>query len=101
VDDPYAAARKKLEDTVLAGPGRTAKSLRQALAAQDLKAIPEDLRTLAEKIEKHAIQVTDAEFTALKAKYTEDDLFEIVIATTLGASMRRINAGLAALEEVE
>jgi len=101
VKDPHAEARQKLEDAALRGPARTAASLRQALAAQNEMDTPEDLRVLARKIEKHPIQVTDGDFAVLRAKYSEDELFEIVVSTALGASRRRLSAGLAALEQVE
>ena len=98
--DPYAENRELLEECVLRGPGKTQPSLRGALAAGDESEIPEDLKALASKIEKHPIRITDAEFSALKLKYSEDELFEIVISTTLGASMRRLTAGIRALEEI-
>ena len=34
-----------------------------------------------------------------KAKYSEDELFEIVVSASLGASMRRLDAGMRALRE--
>jgi alkylhydroperoxidase family enzyme len=101
VKDPHAEARKSIEDAVLRGPARTPASLRQALAALSEEDIPEELRAFANKIESHPIRVTDADFATLRAKYSEDELFEIVVATALGASMRRLSAGLAALEGVE
>lgn len=99
--DPHAETRKRIEDAVLRGPARTPASLRQALAAQNENDTPQELRVLAEKIERHPIRVTDADFAALRTKYSEDELFEIVVSTALGASMRRLSAGLAALDGVE
>jgi hypothetical protein len=97
VNDPYAAARRTLEDSVLCGPGKAPSSVREAVAA--LKDVPDELRELVEKIEKHAYAVTDEDVDKLKTKYTDDQLFEIVVATAIGASRRRLEAGMRALEE--
>jgi hypothetical protein len=99
VKDPFAEARRRLEDTVLRGPGRTASSLREGVARRE--GLPEELRALVEKIEKHAYEVTDDDVARLRAKYTEDEIFEIVVAAALGASMRRLDAGMRALAEAE
>jgi hypothetical protein len=97
VNDPYAAARRALEDSVFRGAGEAPSSLREALASQ--KDVPPELRLLVEKIEKHAYKVTDEDVASLKAKYTDDQLFEIVVAAALAASKRRLEVGMRALEE--
>jgi hypothetical protein len=81
---------------VLQGPGATSEALRQALARGEP---PEDLRVLVEKIRRHAYQVTDDDIAALRARYSEDQVFEIVVATVVGAADERLRAGLRALEE--
>jgi alkylhydroperoxidase family enzyme len=83
-------------DAVLRGPGKTPASLRQAVARGEP---PEDLRVLVEKIRRHAYRVTDEDVAALRPRYTEDQIFEIVVAATLGAAEERLRAGLRALEE--
>jgi hypothetical protein len=97
VKDRYAEARRSLEESVLRGPGQAPSRLREAVASRT--DVPDELRTLVEKIEKHAYKVTDEDLANLKAKYTDDQLFEIVVATALGASKRRLETGLRALEE--
>jgi hypothetical protein len=97
VKDPYTAARKALEDSVLRGPGSAPSRVREAVALR--KDTPEELEALVEKVEKHAYKVTDEDVAKLKSKYTDDQLFEIIVATALGASMRRLEAGLRALED--
>ena len=97
MDDRFAAARRALEDAVLRGPGRTDAALRQRLA--DRRDVPEDLRALVDKIERHAYTVTDEDLAVLKPKYSDDELFEIVVAASLGSALERLRAGLRALEE--
>lgn len=81
---------------VLKGPGMTSVELRQALARGEP---PEDLRGLVEKIRRHAYKVTDEDIAALRGRYSEDHVFEIVVATIVGAADERLRAGLRALED--
>jgi hypothetical protein len=94
--DRHADLRRTLEETVLKGPGHTDPALRQACA--DGRSVPEELRTLVDTIERNPAGVTDRDIETLKARYSEDELFEIVVSAALGASMRRIRAALAAVE---
>lgn len=98
-----AAVREDLDElkeatraAVLSGPGMTSVELRQALARGEA---PEDLRELVETIRRHAYKVTDEDIAALRARYSEDQVFEIVVATIVGAADERLRAGLRALEE--
>jgi hypothetical protein len=93
----FEEARRAHEDTTFRGPGRTDRRLREALAER--KDIPADLEALVTKIEREPWRVTDADITTLKAKYSDDELFEIVVSAALGASSRRLDAALRALEE--
>ena len=68
-------------------------------AAANGSGVPADLDVLVEKIHRHAYKVTDEEIAALQATYGDDQLFEIIVSAALGASRRRLFAGLAALEE--
>jgi hypothetical protein len=97
MDDRFEAARRALEDAVLRGPGHTDAELRQRLAER--RQVPEDLRALLDKIERHAYQVTDEDLVALRARYTDDQRFEIVVAAALGSALARLRAGLRALEQ--
>lgn len=81
---------------LLRGPGAASAELRQACARGEA---PADLRGLVEKIDRHAYQVTDEDVAALRAKYSEDQLFEIIVAAAFGAGDRRLRAGLRALED--
>ncbi len=97
VPDPHAAARDAVLRTVLDGSGTTDPSLRYA-AAEGV-GMPDDLKALVEKVHRHAYKVTDEEIAALQAKYSDDQLFEIIVSAAVGASRQRLMAGLKALEE--
>ena len=75
----------------------TDASLRHA-AAEGV-GVPEELRTLVEKIHRYPYKVTDEDIEALQAKYGDDQLFELIVSAAIGASRQRLMAGLKALEE--
>jgi hypothetical protein len=86
-----------LEDGVLRGPGEADSRIREAVAGDG--EIPAELVAVVDKIERHPYGVTEEDIAALKSKYSEDEIFEIVVSAALGASRRRLQAGLRALEE--
>ena len=88
--------KQATEKAVLTGPGTTTPELRQSIAAG---APPDELVTLVEKIRKHAYKVTDADMDALRQKFSEDQLFEIVVSAAFGAANDRLRFGMKALEE--
>jgi len=58
------------------------------------------LDTLIGKVATRPAQVTHADFDAAKAAgFSEDQLFELVIAAAVGQSARQYEAALAALAE--
>jgi hypothetical protein len=95
--DPYAEQRDRVLATALEGPGESDPSLRRA--AVDDRGLPADLRTLVDKIHRHAYKVTDDDMASAQAKYGDDVMFEIVVSAALGASRMRLMAGLEALGE--
>ena len=97
IDDPHATLRDRVLETVLEGPGETYPVLRNSAA--NGTGVPADLRTLVEKIHRHAYKVTDEDMAAAQAKYGDDQMFEIVVSAALGASRNRLLAGLKALNE--
>src|SRR5262245_33264146 len=97
MQDRFEGHRRSLEEAVLARPGFTDPELRRRIA--DRRDVPPDLAPLVENIEGHAYAVTDDDVAALKTKHAEDALFEIVVAAALGSALRRLRAGLDALEE--
>jgi alkylhydroperoxidase family enzyme len=60
--------------------------------------VPEALRGFVERIARHAYRVTDEDFAVLReAGFSDDQLFEIAIAASLGAGLVRLHAGRRAL----
>lgn len=104
-----------LVDSVLTAPGETDPALRRAVEARSAalggrpdrgapsaEEIPEALRTYVDKVARHAYKVTDGDLDDLKqAGYSEDAIFEITLSAALGASMSRLERGLAALRGEE
>lgn len=85
-----------IEQRILRGPGMAAPELRAK--AFEGGGLPEPLAALVEKVAKRAFQVTDADFAAaLRAGFSEDQLFELVICAAVGESSRQYQAGLTAL----
>jgi len=80
---------------VVDGPGSTDSALRRQVASGQPGS---ELAVLVQKIRDHAYKVTDADMDALRAHYSEDQLFELVVAAAIGAAEFRIKAALAALE---
>jgi hypothetical protein len=97
--DPHAVLRDAVLQQVLTGPGETDSSLRTAAA--DNARVPADLQSLIGKVHAHAYKVTDADIAKLQKRYADDELFEIVVSAALGASRKRLLAGLDALAKAE
>ncbi len=97
MDDPHAILRDRVLASVLEGRGESDPAIRSAAA--DGEGVPPELQSLVEKIHRHAYKVTDEDIARLQGRYSDDQLFEIVVSTALGASRKRLLAGLEALEE--
>ena len=95
--DPHAILRNNVVKRVLDGAGVAAPSQRRVAFEQ--KGAPPDLQALIDKVEAHAYRVTDDDLRRLQAKYSDDELFEIIVSAAIGASERRLLAGLEALDE--
>ena len=95
--DPHAALRSGVIARVLDGAGVAAPSQRRV--AFEGKGAPPELQALIDKIEAHAYKVTDDDLRKLQDTYSDDELFEIIVSAALGASERRLLAGLEALDE--
>jgi alkylhydroperoxidase family enzyme len=95
--DPHAALRDRVLQSVLDGRGDTDPAIRHAAA--DGRSVPAELQELVEKIHLHAYKVTDEDVARLQSKYSDDQLFEIIVSAALGASRRRLAAGLDALRD--
>jgi hypothetical protein len=97
MNDPHAALRDRVLEIVLDGPGEADRALRKAAA--DDAGLPADLQPLVDKIHRHAYKVTDDDIARAQAKYGDDRMFEIVVTAAVGASRKRLVAGLDALSK--
>jgi len=88
--------------SLLGAPGETDTSLRQAVfdrVRMGTGEVPENLTALVEKIADRPWRVSDDDITRLReAGYSEDHIYELVLAAAAGAGMRRFEAGLRAIE---
>ena len=82
-------------DAVIDGHGSTDAVVRRRVAAGQP---PPELAALVQKIRDHAYRVSDADVDALRSLYSEDQLFELIVAAALGAAEDRLKAALAAVE---
>ena len=83
-------------ERVLRGPGTTPAELRQAVATGTP---PAELALLVEKLRAQAWTITDADLDGLRGRHDEDALFELVVATSVGAAELRLQAARRALED--
>lgn len=95
--DPHAALFDEVFRQVLDGPGEAATEVRRAAARN--ADVPADLQSLVDKVHKCAYKVTDEDVARPQATYGDDQMFEIIVSAALGASRKRLMAGLAALED--
>jgi len=64
--------------------------------------VPENLTALVEKIARRPWTVTDDDILqAREAGYSEDQVYELVLAAATGAGVRRLDAGLRAIAEAK
>ena len=96
-EDPHAELRDRVFESVFKGPGESLPAIR--IAAAEGRGVAADLQALVDKIHRHAYKVTDDDISRAQAEYGDDQMFEIVVSASLGASRQRLLAGLKALEE--
>jgi hypothetical protein len=96
MDDRFASFRNATAAALLKSPGTTPQELRQAIANGNP---PPELTTLVQKIRTRAYTVTDQDVDTLRGRYTEDQLFEIIVSAAFGAASDRLTAAHRALEE--
>jgi len=96
MDDRFRILKEATAAALLRTPASTARELREAVANGQP---PPDLANLVNKIRTRAYTVTDQDVDALRSSYTEDQLFEIIVAAAFGAAQDRLSSALSALEE--
>ena len=96
MNDRFAPLRNATAEALLEGPGAATVSLRQSIAAGRP---PTELTALVEKIRSRAYTVTDQDLETLRVRYTDDQLFEIVVAAAFGKASDQLAAAHRALED--
>ena len=90
-------ARLALATRVVEGDGHASHADRRAAFANT--GLAEPLRTLADKVARHAYKVTDNDIAAARASgLSEDQVFEIVACAAIGQATRQYDTAVAALE---
>jgi len=92
---PFSHLQAATRAAAIDAQGSTDNAVRRQVASG---APPPELAVLVQKIRDHAYRVTDDDVDALRAHYTEDQLFEVIVAAALGAAEDRLKAALAAVE---
>jgi alkylhydroperoxidase family enzyme len=91
-------------DALLTQPGETTPSLRSEILERNRfgsGSVPEDIRSLVDKIAHQPHSVNDQDFDRLRAAgHSDGQLYDITLAAALGAALRRFDAGLRAIDEV-
>jgi alkylhydroperoxidase family enzyme len=97
VNDPHAPLMQKIRQMVTHSDGALPAHVREQLGSG--RAAPQEMADLVEKIRNQAWTITDSDVQALLNRgFSEDELFEMTIATALSAALKRLDAGLKALE---
>ena len=96
MDDRFASFRNATAEALLNGTGATPAELRQAIARGSS---PPELMSLVQKIRSRAYTVTDEDLDRLRSRYSEDALFEIIVAAAFGVAQEQLAAARRALED--
>jgi hypothetical protein len=96
MEDRFSLFRSATAAALLQGSGATPNVLRQAIASGSA---PPELVSLVQKIRSRAYAVTDEDLDILRNRYTEEQLFEIIVAAAFGAANDQISAAHRALED--
>jgi alkylhydroperoxidase family enzyme len=109
---PAATAARRLFDAVLGSRGRADRARREA-ALQHGAAVTGAVREprgeelgvaagLVDKVGRHAYKVTEEDVAlALREGYSEDEVFDLIVAAAVGAGMARRAIGRSAVERWE
>lgn len=86
--DPIAELRACVFD----GPGTTDPALRKAAGTGS--SLPEPWAAFTTLVRDASYRITAADLDRLRAGHTEDEVFELTVATAVGAGLRSLDAGL-------
>lgn len=96
MQDRFAALRNATAAALLERAGDVPADVRRAIA---FGTPPDDLVPLVQKVRADATRVTDRDVDALRDRYTEAQLFEIIVSAAFGAAHERLMAARRALED--
>jgi alkylhydroperoxidase family enzyme len=99
MNDRHTGHWERLKKCVLEGPGEIEPAVRQTIAEERaVGSVPPVLLPYLEKVAYRAYTVTDEDVEALKkAGLSEDRIFEATVAAAVGAGLKRLQMGLAAI----
>jgi hypothetical protein len=87
-----------LGDRVTNGPGELPPAVRRAAASGS--EVPEVAQAYTDKVRRHAYKVVDRDIEELESGgWSEDEIFELTVATALGAGLSRLEHSSRALRE--
>ena len=102
--DRFAPNRDVIVESVLNTPGALPREIRAAIydrasgRGSEFANVPALLAEFVDKAIRNAYKVVDEDIERLQqAGYSEDAVYEAIVAVATGAGMRRIEAGLAAM----
>jgi len=88
----------KVRRAVFEGQGSSDRATRDAAAIRG--DFPEPLASYLAKVRDASYRVTDADIVTLKSWLSEEEIFELTVAATLGRALRSLDAGLGAMREL-
>jgi hypothetical protein len=97
LNDLHAILRDGVLQRVVEGNAESSPALRRA--AFEGAGLSPDLKPLIDKVHAHAYLVSDEDVAIVQDAYGDDPLFEIIVCASLGASHKRLQAGLKALAD--
>lgn len=88
----------RLCERVRSGAGETTPEVRRAAAGLGTDGVPAAFAKLVDTIRKAAYRITDDDIVALRAAgLSDDEIFELTIATTVGVAQRRRASAMTAI----
>jgi alkylhydroperoxidase family enzyme len=95
--DTVRRLREAVIEHALRGQGLASVEARRA--AFDNIGVDERVRSLVDKVSRHAWKVTDADIADARAEgLSEQEIFELTICAALGQSTRQLETALAAVD---
>ncbi len=97
--DRFGALWHTLTESILRNGRYVEESRLRAVFAQQFDGLPLALRSLLEKTARSAYKVTDEDLAQVAAlTKTEDETFELLVCTAVGAADQSLRVALAALD---